>query len=311
MATINAVSLQARIFNALARPTIKPVLLLYCRGGCALCARLAVAVLEMITLGFLSRGGLRRAIGGVNCDIVQPSTPGRRTVLYLHGGGFSVHAPNIYRRFGRLLAERLQAEVVIPDYRLAPRHRYPAGADDCFAVYAALLAAGRQSAGLIVMGDSAGGNLALSTLLRARDQALPLPACAVMLSPGADLTLSGASHRGNAMADPLIPASGLPGIVSQYVDAHLLTTPYVSPLFADFTGLPPLAIHVGSSEVLLDCARGVAVAAERAGIPVELKVWQDMPHVFPLLQFIPEARAAVEETARFVLSHSSNQEQSP
>jgi len=104
---------------------------------------------------------------------VQPSAHSKRTVLYLHGGGFSIHAPSVYRRFGRLLAERLQAEVIIPDYRLAPRHRYPAAADDCFAVYGALLAEGRKPSGLVVMGDSAGGNLALSTMLRARDQALP------------------------------------------------------------------------------------------------------------------------------------------
>jgi acetyl esterase/lipase len=231
----------------------------------------------------------------VPCDIVGPLHPpsSERVVLYLHGGAFCVHMPRSYKRFARRLAEACGATVCVPAYRLAPEHRYPAGADDCLAVYRALLNDGCDPRRLCLMGDSAGGNLALVTLLRARDEKLPLPACAIVLSPGADLTFSGASYRRNAEDDPLNWTLGaLHQVAKQYADADNMTHPHVSPIQGDFTGLPPLKILVGSTEVLLDDSIAVAESCRAAGGDVELHVWHQMPHVFPIYSFLPEGRMA-------------------
>ncbi len=246
-----------------------------------------------------------REVGGVPCDILLPrSAPPRRTLLYLHGGGFVIHAPPFFRHWGRRLAERLQAEVVIPDYRLAPRHRHPAAGEDCHAVYTALLADGRYPASVAVMGDSAGGNLVLATLLRLRDNGEPQPACAVPLSPATDLRFRSNSLQTNAHRDAMVPPDALPGLCRAYAHPQDYDHHYLSPVNGDFRGLPPLAILVGSTEVLLDDSRRVATAARAAGVSTELYVWPGMPHCFPLFHFLPEARQALEVIAHFVLRHT-------
>jgi len=246
-----------------------------------------------------------RDIGGVPCDVLMPrrGRP-RRTVLYLHGGGFVIHSPPFFRHWGRRLAERLQAEVIIPDYRLAPRHRHPAAGDDCQAVYNALLAEGRDPTAIAIAGDSAGGNLVLATLLRLRDNGDPLPACAVPISPATDLLFRSASLKTNHHRDAMVLADALPGLCESYVDPRDAHHHYISPVNGDFTGLPPLAIMVGGTEVLLDDSRRVAAIARAAGVPTELYVWPGMPHCFPLFHFLPEARQALEVIARFVLQHT-------
>jgi acetyl esterase/lipase len=218
-------------------------------------------MLELTTIGCsIFAPSNRRTIAGVPCDVVHPRRPPpvERVMLYLHGGGFCVHLPQSYMRFARRLAEACGATVYVPAYRLAPEYRHPAAPDDCLAVYRALLNDGCDPRRLCLMGDSAGGNLALVTLLRARDGKLPLPACAIVMSPSADLTFSGASYRRNAKADPVLPLDTLHQIAREYVGAGSTAHPHVSPVRGDFTGLPPLKILVGSTEVLLSDSITVA-----------------------------------------------------
>lgn len=297
-------SLQACLFNGFARRLLKPLGRLRPKSVHGP-LRVAVWLLEILAADLLVRRCKRVFIGGVACDVLLPRGKPERTVLYLHGGGFMVHAPRLFKGFGSRLATQLCAEVVIPDYRLAPEHPFPAASDDCLAVYRQLLADGRDPRQLIVMGDSAGGNLTLVTLLRAHDESLPRAACAVPLSPAADLTMRSDSFVFNRHLDPLIDVGGLPDMVRRYVTADCLMHRYVSPAFADYSGLPPLAFHLGSTEVLLDSSRLAADAARRAGIETQLNIWPQMPHCFPLFRFLPEAREALQRIDTFVRSHAS------
>lgn len=274
-------------------------------------ARKVVHWIELLTMELNKSAAVeRKPIGGVPCDVIHPpranaSQANRRVVLYLHGGGFFVHLPNSYQRFAKRIAKSSGATVYLPDYRLAPEHRFPRGADDCLAVYRALLADGCDPGMMTVMGDSAGGNLALVTLLRARDEGLPLPACATLLSPGADLTFSGASFITNAKADPMIPMNALHEVARQYVDAGDKSHPHVSPMMADFTGLPPLKIVVGSTEVLLDSSVSIAQSFRATGGNVVLHIWHQMPHVFPIFHFLPESRMAMRNMVDFFHRHTT------
>lgn len=300
-------SVRARVLNvALARllkPASRAVMSVSPPHG----LKLSTALLKVALIDLRAPRGAPCTIEGVRCDVQTPrSGLPRRTVLYLHGGGFVVHAPAFYRRWGQRLADRLEAEVIIPDYRLAPRHRYPAAADDCIGVYRALLAHGRDPARIALIGDSAGGNLLLATLLRLKDGGEPLPSCAVPISPATDLRPGGGSMRSNARRDPIVPPDALPGLIDCYARPDEIDHHHVSPLRGDLSGLPPLAIFVGGTEVLLDDSRRLADAARAAGVPADLHVWPDMPHVFPLFQFLPEARAALAQIADFVLRHTSD-----
>jgi acetyl esterase/lipase len=300
------VSWQARLLNHFTRRAIKaPV---ERAGLSAGMARAVVRLLEMMTFTFGDFATVhRKSIAGVPCETVYPLNPPpvERVVLYLHGGGFFVHLPRSYRRFARRLAEACGATVCVPAYRLAPEHRHPAAADDCMAVYRALLVDGCDPRRLCVMGDSAGGNLALVTLLRARDERLPLPACAIVMSPGADLTFSGDSYRRNSGADPLVPLNALDQVARQYVDADDIAHPHVSPIRGDFAGLPPLQVVVGSTEVLLDDSVTIAATHRAAGGDAVLQVWHQMPHVFPLYAFLPEGRMAVRHIVDFLDRHTA------
>jgi monoterpene epsilon-lactone hydrolase len=299
------VSWQARLLNAVLRHAVKRPI---ARGVTPRRARFGVRMLDLMTPRSPACG-LSHAldVDGVACEVVAPANvpANGRVVLYLHGGGFFAHLPRRYKRFARQLANSMAATVYLPAYRLAPEHRYPAATDDCMTVYRSLLASGSDPGSLCIMGDSAGGNLALVSLLRARDQGLALPSCAIVLSPGADLTFSGASFTGNAEADPFIPVQALSQMVTQYVDVDQVTDPYVSPMLGDFTGLPPIRILVGSTEVLLDSSVATAASVRSAGGDVSLQVWRDMPHVFPIFSFLPEGRMAMHDMAGFFDRHAA------
>ncbi len=271
-------------------------------------ARKVVRWVELLTLELTNFAAVhRKPIGGVPCDVVHPPTlqPTARVVLYLHGGGFFIHLPNSYQRFAKRIAKAYAATVYLPDYRLAPEHRFPNGADDCLAVYRALLADGCDPRMMSVMGDSAGGNLALVTMLRARDEGLPLPACVTLLSPGTDLTFSGDSFVTNAGADAMIPMNALHEVSRQYVDEENKTHPHASPMLGDFTGLPPLKIVVGSTEVLLDSSLTTAQRYRAAGGSAVVQVWHKMPHVFPLFHFLPEGHMAMQHMLAFFDKHTA------
>ena len=220
-----------------------------------------------------------------------------RVVLYLHGGAFIAETPRFHGALLARICRETRVRGLMLSYRLAPEHPYPAALDDSVAAYRWLLGQGIDAKRIIVAGDSAGGNLTLALLLRARDEGLPLPAGAVALSPVADFTFSGDSVQRNDGVDDMFSADLMPGLVPVYLpQADLRTHPHVSPLFGDYTGMPPLLLIVGSTELLLDDSVRVAQRCPGA----QLLVWDGMPHVFPGFDFLPEAREATLRIGRFM-----------
>jgi acetyl esterase/lipase len=226
----------------------------------------------------------------------------RGTLLYLHGGAWCVHLPALYSTFAARLSNATGLRVLLVDYRLAPEHKFPASTDDCIAVYRALV----ETSGVprAIAGDSAGGNLSLLTLMRARDEQLPLPGCAVLLSPATDLSLGSPSIRYNVHADPMFGGGMKDLLVPLYCPDVDLRDPRLSPLFGRWDGLPPLFFLAGSTEILLDDAVRAHDRAQQAGTDSRIDVWPDLPHVFPLFAMLPEARQALDEIASFIAQHA-------
>ena len=223
-------------------------------------------------------------------------------VLYLHGGGYLVGSPAVYRPLAGTLAARLSAPVYTLDYRLAPEHPYPAALDDAYAAYQALRDGGHGPGQIAIMGDSAGGNLTVALLQRLRTEGLPLPASAVLLSPWGQLGGSSPSRRAHARKEAMIPTDRLEEAARAYAGELPLEDPRLSVIYGSFEAFPPLMIHVGSEEVLLDDSQALATAARRAGAPCDLTVWKKQPHVFPaFFDLLPEGRAALDACAAFIL----------
>jgi epsilon-lactone hydrolase len=240
-------------------------------------------------------------LGGLTTREFHPADaqPGR-TLLYLHGGGFLMYARSGYTGFLSRLANDLQARVVVPDYRLAPEHPFPAAIDDCLRAYAALLDAGQEPSLLIVAGESAGANAALVTLQRARDAFLPMPAGAIMLSGGFDFSWASPSIGNNARSDTAIGARGLAFLQRWYRPDVDATDPLISPVFGDFGGLPPLLFQTGHTEVLRDDSVRAAERARAAGVIVWLEVFPLVPHAWHQLgTWLPETRAALRQIGQF------------
>lgn len=240
--------------------------------------------------------------GGVRADrISTPDSLAHRHILFLHGGAFIIGSPSLYRHLTWRVAAAAHAYVLAVDYRLAPEHPFPAALDDAFAAYNWLLADGADPARIAVMGDSAGGGLVFSLMLKLRDQARPLPGAAVALSPWTDLALTGASLRLNGAADPMLRTDHPPLFVNDYLAGADPRTPYASPLYGDPAGLPPTLIQVGSDEVLRDDAVRIAERMQAAGCEVELEIWPRMPHVWhAFVPFVPEAGRAIARVGAFL-----------
>jgi len=239
-------------------------------------------------------------LGGVPCEIVAPrSARADRAVLYLHGGGYFCGSPLSYRHVTGWLARKLGCRVMVPDYRLAPEHPFPAAADDALASWRALLLEW-PDAKVALMGDSAGGALALTTMVAARDQGLALPACAVLLSPWADLALTGASYQENRATDVLFRADEMPHFAALYLGDAAPDNPRASPLYADLSCLPPVLVHVSSSELLRDDGLRVSERISAAGGICETSVGEGLPHVWHLLLgLLPEAKRDLGAVAAF------------
>jgi len=293
-------SLRSKIVNAFIRRTSKDRL-----SEAPLDAALIASVRERLDAfgaGATVKPPLSReasTLGGVPVEWTRiPSARG--LIYYCHGGGYIVGSPRPYRRFAARMARATGRDVAVIDYRLAPEHPYPAATDDALAGYRALLAAGHRAEDIVIAGDSAGGNLALVTLLRIREADLPHPSAAILLSPWTDLLGTGASIVENANADPMLPSNRIVEVARAYAGVVALDDPWVSPLYADFRGLPPLMLLVGSTEILRDDAVRVAERARAAGVATMLQVWPKMPHVFPVLaDVLPEGRRAIGHIAEF------------
>jgi len=234
-----------------------------------------------------------------------PQSDDKRVIIYYHGGGFLFGSSRSHRTVTSHLAQASGAQVLSVDYRLAPEHPAPTAHDDCFAAYRWALQQGYAPSAVALAGDSAGGNLALSTAVRARDEGLPLPACIVMLSPALDLAGEGASHQVEE-PPPLLTRELMALFNSAYVGEGDLRSPSVTPLYSDLSGLPPVLIHVGSWELLRDDSLTVAERLEGVGNRVELKVWPDMVHCWQLFgPMLDEGMQSIEEIARFTKAHTA------
>ncbi len=242
----------------------------------------------------------RIVAGGVPAVWMVPSGASGRVLLYLHGGGFVMCSPWTHGPTAVGIARVAGARALLPDYRLAPEHPFPAALDDCLAVYRWLLDRGVQPCDIAIGGDSAGGNLTLATLLSIRDAGLPLPAGAICLSPATDLTASGESFRARAGDEVLLTPSFCRAVGPMYLGQSDPAAPLASPLFADLRGLPPMLIHVGTREMLLDDSVRIADRARAAGVDITLKIWEGLWHAFQLFNVFPEAHQAITELGTFV-----------
>ena len=249
-------------------------------------------------------------LGGVpTAEITVDGVEPRHTVLYFHGGVYVIGDAFQPAGLAAQLGQRTGARVISVDYRLAPEHPYPAAVDDALAAYQALLDSGTAPSGIALAGESAGGALAVATLVSARDQGLPLPAAVLAMSPYADLTLSGATMETKRAADPLFTPQAFPARVADYTAGQDAALGLISPVFADLAGLPPLIIQAGTHELLLDDAIRLARQAAIADVDVTLDITAGVPHVFQAYYpFLDEAVAALDRAGQLLSAHLTSTE---
>jgi acetyl esterase/lipase len=233
--------------------------------------------------------------------IIPEGLESAQVILFLHGGSFTAGSIASHRTLAANVAIAARSRALLIGYRLAPEHPFPAAVEDAVAAYEWLLSQGYAPGQLVLAGDSAGGNLALALLVLLRDRRRPLPAAAVCLSPGPDLTFSGESWVFNAKKDILIEERKERQAVDLYLRGADPRTPLASPSFADLRGLPPLLLQVGSHEVLLSDVTRFAEKARLAGVEVTLEVWPDMQHEWQFAaRLMPEGRQAISRIGEFV-----------
>jgi epsilon-lactone hydrolase len=249
-------------------------------------------------------------LGGVpTAEVTVDGVEPRHVVLYFHGGVYVLGAASQAAGLAAQIGRRTQAKVISVDYRLAPEHPYPAAVDDALAAYRALLQGGTAPADIAFAGESAGGGLAVATLVNARDHGLPLPAAAYLMSPYADLTLAGTTLDTKGAVDPLLSREALQARVSDYTSGRDAALGLISPIFADLSGLPPLIIQAGTHEVLLDDALRLAARAATADVAVTLDITPGVPHVFQAYYAIlDEAAAALDRAGEFLSAQLSSAE---
>lgn len=240
--------------------------------------------------------------GGVPAEWVRaPGSRDDRALIHLHGGGYVMGSLDTHRGLAAHISRATQAPVLLPDYRLAPEHPYPAAVEDGVASYRHVVQSGTDPGRIAISGDSAGGGLAVATLLTLRDAGGGLPAAGVCISPWMDLTQSGESCKTHADLDVMVTLDLLEKASAAYAKGTDPRAPMVSPLFADLAGLPPLLVQVGTAEVLLDDSRRFAERAEEAGVEVCLEVADDMIHVWhTFADFVPESKEAIAHIADFL-----------
>jgi len=242
------------------------------------------------------------ALGGIpTAEITIDGIEPRHVVLYFHGGVYVIGDAFLAAGLASQIGRRARAKVISVDYRLAPEHPYPAAVDDALAAYAALLEDGVAPADIAFAGESAGGGLAVATMVNARDHGMPLPAAALVMSPYVDLTLAGATLETKRELDPLLSRELLEPRVADYTSGYDAARGLVSPVFADLTGLPPLIIQAGTHEVLLDDAVRLARQAAIADVEVTLDITPGVPHVFQAYSpILDEAAAALDRAGQFL-----------
>lgn len=239
--------------------------------------------------------------GGVSAEwSVAAGAAEDKVILYVHGGGYVMGSAGSHRDMTGRLSKAAGARVLSLNYRMAPEHPFPAAVDDAVAAYKWLLDQGIKPANIAIAGDSAGGGLALATLLAIRDGGHPVPAAGIGISPWVDMEGTGETMTTRAAVDPVVQKEGLLGMAKLYLGDADPKNPLAAPLHANLAGLPPLLIQVGDHETLLDDSNRIAERARKAGVDVTLKVWDEMPHVWHLFApILPEGQQAIDEIGAF------------
>lgn len=244
--------------------------------------------------------------GGVPAEwVTTPESVEERVIYYLHGGGYVGGSISTHREMASRLARAAKARVLLIGYRLAPEHPFPAAVEDSVAGYRWLLSNGVKPARVAIAGESAGGGLAVATLVALRDAVEPLPAAAVAVSPWVDMEVLGKSVVTRAAVDPLVQRDTLLEMARTYLGDTDPRTPLASPIHADLAGLPPLLIQVGTAEVLYDDATRLAERAESADVEVVFEPWEDMIHMWhAFAHMLPEGQQAIDRIGEFVQKHT-------
>ena len=243
----------------------------------------------------------RAVRGGVKAVIMTPANPNDKLVLYIHGGAWVLKLEKLHRNFAANIARSTNAKIWVADYRLAPEYPFPAGLNDVFALYQAMLRDGHDPKKIIIMGDSAGGNLTLALLLKIKQEGLPMPGAAIPLSPVTDFHMEAESFTTKAEVDPVLAVDKHKILYFTYLRGASPLDPLVSPLFGDLEGLPPLLIIVGGQEILLNDSINFAEKARKAGVDVTLDVHDELFHVYPLFtDILDDAKIALGKIALFI-----------
>lgn len=222
-------------------------------------------------------------------------------MYFLHGGAYGMGSIKSHRPIVARIARHCKVKALHINYRLAPEYVFPAAVEDSEKCYKWLLQQGIKPENIIVIGDSAGGGLTMATLLKLRDDNVPLPACGIGLSPWLDLGTTGSSYDDRAHLDPYIDKEAVMDWAQRYLGDTHYTHPLASPVYSDPKGLPPLLIQVGTHELLHDDAIMFAEKAAKSGVDVELEIWEDMFHVWHAFAgFMPEADMAIDNVAKFI-----------
>ena len=229
-----------------------------------------------------------------------------QVILYLHGGGYVVGSIYTHREMASRLSRAAKAKAILIDYRLAPENPFPAAVEDATAVYRWLLSIGVKPARIVIAGDSAGGGLAVATMVSIRDAGEKLPAAAVCISPWVDLACSSESIVKNTQNDEMLTLEHLLNSAKAYLRETDPRMPLASPVYADLSMLPPILIQVGTAEELLDDAKRLSECAKAYGVDVTLETWDDMFHVWhSFAAMLPEGQQAIERIGTFVRKHMS------
>jgi monoterpene epsilon-lactone hydrolase len=219
------------------------------------------------------------------------------TLFYLHGGAFLIGSPRLFRYAARQFA-REGFDVFTPAYRLAPEHVFPAALEDVLRAYRSLIEA--RPGPFVIVGDSAGGGLAVSLMLRIRDEGLRPPVAAALSSPWVDLAATGASARDNEERDSLFTRKDILLGARAALGRQSARNPLASPIYANLSGLPPMLVHVGADEALRDDSTRLVARAREAGVDARLETWPGVPHAWQLMSFLPEARQSRMKATEFL-----------
>ncbi len=298
-------SIRSALMSAVLRRTIKKQLdnledVALFRENMAKADGLSAKTPDNVTVTPLSIPGATGV--SIPCEWLQMEEASTKPVLlYFHGGCYVFGGLNSHRDIAWRLAEAGDVRVLLVDYRLAPEHPFPAALEDSIECYRWLLAQGIAPDQIAIGGDSAGGGLSVATMVNIKNLGMPMPNCAILLSPWTDLSLSGDSVKANASSDVMLTAGALKKTSGHYLGQSDHTAPLASPLFADLSGLPATFVQVSESEILLSDAQRLVTKIVDAGGEAKLETWPNMPHVWQILASrIPEGKAAIAKLGEFL-----------